>query len=225
MLTERLNCIIGYVNSEISADIGTDHAYAATELIRLGKAKKVIASDVREGPLNAARDNIKKNGMENEIETRLGSGLSVLKPYEADTAIVAGMGGELICEIIKNDIDTARSMNLILQPMNSQYETRRFLIENGFTIFNEDIVCEGNRVYNVLIVKNGQMKPFETDIEYHIPQYLKKHPLFGALYNKKKREFLKIINGLEKAEICDREKLDYYKKSLKCLEELKNGKS
>lgn len=224
MLTERLNCIIGYVNSEISADIGTDHAYAATELIRQGRAKKVIAADVREGPLNAARDNIKKHNMEAQIETRLGSGLSVLKPYEADTAIIAGMGGELICQIIKDDIDTARTMKLILQPMNSQYETRRFLLENGFRIVCEDIVCEGNRVYNVLIAEDGHMTPFKTDIEFHVPGYLKEHPLFEKLFNKKKREFVKIINGLEKAEICDSEKLVYYRKSLKELEEIKNGK-
>ena len=224
MLTARLNCIIGYVNSQVSADIGTDHAYAATELIRLGKAKSVIASDVREGPLCAAKENIKKNGMEKYIQTRLGSGLSVLKPYEADTAIIAGMGGELICEIIKSDIDTARTMKLILQPMNSQYETRKFLIENDFKIVCEDIVCEGNRTYNIIIAENGKMLPFEKDIEYHIPQYLKSHPLFDALFNKKKREFVKIINGLEKADTCDMQKLEYYKKSLISLEEMKYDK-
>ena len=104
MLTVRLDCIIGYVNSNVVADIGTDHAYVATELIKTNRAKRVIATDVNQGPLNAAIENIKKNNMENVIETRLGSGLSVLKKGEADTIIIAGMGGELICEIIKKDM-------------------------------------------------------------------------------------------------------------------------
>lgn len=223
MLTARLNCLLNYVNSEVAADIGTDHAYAATEIIRLGRAKRVIAADVREGPLNAARDNIKKNGMEKTIEARLGSGLSVLKPGEADTAIIAGMGGELICEIIKDDIELARTLRLILQPMNAQYELRRFLIENDFTIENEDIECEGERVYNILIVRNGRQEPFAADIEYHVPRYLKSNAKFDALFNKKKREFSKIIKGLENSKNTDTKKLEYYKKSLQGLKEIKNG--
>ena len=215
MLTDRLNCIINYVNCEVAADIGTDHAYVSTELIRLGRVKRVIASDVRQGPLDAAIANIKKNGMENEIETRLGSGLSVLKPYEADECIIAGMGGELICEILKADTETAHSMKLLLQPMNAQYEVRKYLIENRFVILEEDIVCEGERVYNVIIAKSGEGEPFGKEIDWHIPPYLKEHPLYEKLLNKKKREFTKIVKGLEESKNCDIKKLTYYSELLK----------
>lgn len=221
MLTDRLNCIINYVNTNTAADIGTDHGYVATELIRQGRAKKVIAADIRQGPLNAAIENINKYGMENEIEVRLGSGLSVIKPYEADIAVIAGMGGELIAEIISSEIETARSMDLYLQPMNSQYELRHYLVENNFKITAEDIVCEGERVYNILIVKNGHQEKFEKDLYYHIPLYLKTHPQFDMLFNKKKREFTKIVKGLENSNKSDMEKLEYYKKLLEEMEELK----
>lgn len=223
MLTTRLNRIINYVNSEVAADIGTDHGYVATELIKKGRAKRVIASDVRKGPLDAAIENIKKNKMEDVIEARLGSGLSVLNKNEADTAVIAGMGGELICQIIKDDIEIAKNIKLVLQPMNSQYELRKFLIENGFEIKSEDIECEGERVYNILIVEKGEMKPFTKDIYYHVPKYLKENKKFDMLYNKKKREFLKIIKGLENSNNCDFNKLNYYKNSLKELEEMKNN--
>ncbi len=222
MLTTRLNRIINYVNSTVAADIGTDHGYVATELIKKGRAKRVIASDVRQGPLDAAIENIKKNKMEDVIETRLGSGLSVLSIKEADTAVIAGMGGELICQIIKDDIEIAREMKLVLQPMNSQYELRKFLIENGFIIKEEDIECEGERVYNIIIVEKGCQKPFEKDIYYHVPKYLKENEKFDMLFNKKKREFNKIIKGLTNSNNCDYEKLNYYKKSLLDLEGLKN---
>lgn len=223
MLTERLNCIINYVNCERAADIGTDHAYVATELIRLGRAKHVIAADIRQGPLNAAIENIKKHKMENEIETRLGSGLSVLKPYEVETCVIAGMGGELICEILNADISTARSMKLVLQPMNAQYEVRKYLIENNFRIEKEDIVCEGERVYNVLIVNDGKQEPFLKETDYHIPPYLEDNPLYNKLYNKKKREFTKIVKGLENSKSCDTLKLTYYREMLLEMEN-KNGK-
>ncbi len=222
MLTTRLNCIINYVNSTVAADIGTDHGYVATELIKTGRAKQVIASDVRQGPLDAAIENIKKNKMEDVIEARLGSGLSVLNLGEVDTAVIAGMGGELICQIIKDDIEIAREMKLVLQPMNSQYELRKFLIENGFIIKMEDIECEGERVYNILLVEKGEMKPFTKDIYYHIPEYLKENKKFDMLFNKKKREFVKIIKGLENSKNCDYDKLNYYKESLLELEGMKS---
>ena len=223
MLTPRLNCIINYVNSAVAADIGTDHAYIPIELIRSGRAKRVIASDVKKGPLEIAEGNIKKYGLSDKIETRLGSGISVLDRGEADTVIIAGMGGELICEILKADLDKARESKLIIQPMNAQYELRRFLLENGFTIEKEDIENEKHRVYNILIVKNGSQKSFDKDIDYHIPVYLYYHPKFNLLYEKKQREFNKIIAGLEKSENCDTERLNYYRNCIKELEMIKNA--
>ena len=219
MLTERLNCVINYVNSDIVADIGTDHGYVATELIRRKFAKKVIAADVRQGPLNAAIENIKKYGMENAVEARLGSGLSVIEPYEADTAVIAGMGGELIIDIISSDIQTARSMKLILQPMNAQYELRQYLIKNGFIIEKEDIACEGERVYNIIIAATGHMDGFEKEIYYHMPKYLIDNPNFYMLYNKKKREFTKIVKGLLISKDKDEDKLEYYNNMLAEMEE------
>ena len=223
MLTPRLNCIINYVNADTAADIGTDHAYVSIELIRSGRAGRVIASDVRKGPLAAAEGHIKKYGLCNKIETRLGSGLSVLEPREADTIIIAGMGGELIEDIIRADEKVARASTLILQPMNSQYELRKYLINNDFTIEKEDIECEGHRVYNLLVVKNGKQKPFERDIDYHLPVYLYNHEKFGALLEKKQREFIKIIKGLEKSEKCDIIKMDYFEKCRMASEDIKNA--
>lgn len=218
MLTSRLDRIVSYVNSDVCADIGTDHAYASVEIIRQERAKKVIASDVREGPLKAAEGNIKRHRMESVIETRLGGGLSVLRPNEADTAVIAGMGGEMIIKIISEDMDIARNLTLILQPMNAQYELRKFLISEGFTIEHEDIETEGHRVYNILIVKNGTMMPFKSEIEYHLPKYLSDNPKFDALYDKKHREFKKIINGLRLSSDTDCEKLHYYEEMLRQME-------
>ena len=222
MLTPRLNCIINYVKSAVAADIGTDHAYIPIELVRSGRAGRVFASAVKNGPLEIAEGNIRKYGLSDKIETRLGSGISVLDRGEADTIIIAGMGGELICEILKADIDKARESTLIIQPMNAQYELRRFLLENGFTIEKEDIENEKHRVYNILIVKNGAQKPFDRDINYHIPVYLYNHPKFNLLYEKKQREFNKITAGIERSENCDNERLNYYRNCIKEMEMIKN---
>lgn len=222
MLTPRLNCIVSHVNALTAADIGTDHAYVPVELIRSGRAQKVIAADVRKGPLEIAASNISKYGMSDRIETRLGSGISVLNDNEADTVIIAGMGGELICDILNSDKEKARFPLFILQPMNSQYELRKWLFENGFEILGEDIECEGHRVYNIMEVRfTGKVSCFEKDIDYHLPEYLYNHPKFNELLEKKQREFSKIVNGLANSKECDYEKMNYYKECYLRSEEIK----
>ena len=211
-LTPRLRGICDLVMSDNTvADIGCDHAYVAITLIEEKRAKKVIACDIKEGPLKIAQENIKKYEKEAYIKTRLGGGLSPINENEADTIIIAGMGGELIEQIIKENINKAKNIHLILQPMNSQETLRHYLLENGFVIEKEDIKTEGFKVYNILSVKTGTMQPFETEIEYHIPKYLKDHQNYIPLFEKKKREFEKVINGLERSKDVDKEKLQLYK--------------
>lgn len=224
MLTPRLKCIISYVNAGVAADIGTDHAYVPIELVRSGRAGRVIATDVRRGPIEIATGHIEKYGMSDRIETRLGAGLSVLAPGEADTIIIAGMGGELIAEILAANGEIARASKLILQPMNSQYELRRYLVENNYIIEHEDIENEGQRVYDLMLVRSGYMDPFATDIDYHIPPYLSEHPKLGMLIDKKEREFKKIIAGLRASRERDSVRLEYYEERLNELERIKIGK-
>ena len=221
MITARLEFIIKYINGNVVADIGTDHAYVPVKLIKDKRANKVIASDIRQGPVDAALRTVKKYNMEDKIEVRLGEGLSTISKNEADVIIIAGMGGELISSILEENIETARNAQLILQPMNGQYELRKFLIENNFTIEEEDIAIEGFKVYNVLIVKNGEQAPFEKDIYYHLPKYLFGHKNYKKLFEKKKREFTKVVSGLENSKDCDFEKLNLYKSWLKAIEECK----
>ena len=222
MLTPRLKCIISYVKARVAADIGTDHAYVPIELVRSGRAERVIATDVHRGPLDIAAGHIERYGLSDRIETRLGAGLSVLRPGEADTIVVAGMGGELIAEILNSSSEVARASELVLQPMNSQYELRRFLIDNGYTIEREDIENEGQRVYNLMLVRSGHMEPFASDIDYHLPTYLYGHPKLSMLINKKEKEFRKIIAGLRASRECDEQRLRYYEESQKELERIKH---
>lgn len=217
MITPRLEMIIKHVRGKTIADIGTDHAYIPIYLIENSLAGYVIASDINKGPLLIAGDNIKNHNLTEKIETRLGGGLSVLKENEADTIIIAGMGGILISEIIDADIETAKKSNLILQPMNAQYELRKYLLSHGFKITNEDIAVEGFKVYNLIEAASGEQQPFENDFEYHVPHYLTSHKYFKNLYNKKHREFTKVIKGLENSNEPDTEKLNQYKNWLKEL--------
>lgn len=217
MLTPRLELIYQKIIGKKAADIGTDHAYIPIELIKSGRCEKVIASDIKKGPLEIAKKNIKAEGI--HIDVRLGAGLSVLKAGEVEDIIIAGMGGKLICTIIEENMMVAKSARLILQPMNSQFELRKFLIENGFSVVDEDIAVEGFKVYNVLVCTfGGKGIIYNEEIDYHVPSCLKGHKYYKNLLDKKIREFTKIIKGYEKAkQPQDEEKLKLYKEYIQQL--------
>ena len=152
-LSPRLSLCANMVrdNKKI-VDIGTDHAYLPIWLAKAGKVNHAIAADVKEGPLNSAIFNIKKYHVENIVETRLSNGLSKIYPYEVDDIIIAGMGGELIIEIIKYASWIKNGKRLILQPMSRAYDLRKFLIDNSYDVFDEKAVLSDERVYTVLNV-------------------------------------------------------------------------
>ena len=154
-ISKRLETIANYVKPDAAVcDIGTDHGYLAIHLIENGIAKKVIAADIGEKPLKNAEENIKKAGILG-IELRLCDGLSGIKNGEADTFVIAGMGGEVISGILNRGANIAktRGISFILQPTTSPEFLRRFLYENGFEILEETPVFENSKIYSVMLVK------------------------------------------------------------------------
>lgn len=179
-LSKRLLTIAGLVEkNSIVADIGTDHGYVPGYLIENKISKKVIGSDISKGSLEKITDYVKEIGFENQIEIRLGDGLKVIKPYEVDTVIIAGMGGVLIKEILDYDKNVTDSItNFILQPMIGAKELRIYLIQNGFEIIKEELAKEENKYYEIIHAKKGKGY-IEKDIYYEIGEslILEKHPV------------------------------------------------
>lgn len=152
MIDKRLEAIASRVRRGCRlADIGTDHAYLPIYLMQRGICERVIAADINESPLAVAAQNINKANLQDKIALRLGSGLSVLAPDEVDDIVIAGMGGELIANLLA-DAPFIRSSQyrLILQPMSRPEKLREFLLANGFAIENEEIICQGDKLYNVM---------------------------------------------------------------------------
>ena len=98
-LTPRLRTIMEMVPQGVRlADIGTDHALLPVALLRREKIASAIASDIGQGPLESARRTARQFGYEDHVSLRLGPGLTTVQPKEADTIVIAGMGGETIEE-------------------------------------------------------------------------------------------------------------------------------
>ena len=198
MITPRLQKIIDMIDVENISDIGTDHAYIPIRLASLNRIKKCIATDKNKGPLDIARNNVKKHGFGSLIELRLGEGLEPIEKNECELVIIAGMGGKLIGDIIENDLEKAKTFKFLLQPMNAQKELRERLIKNGFKITREELASEGFKVYNIFCCEPGEME-MPKEINLHIPKELENHRLYNMLVSKKLREFEKILKGLENA--------------------------
>ena len=65
-INDRLKTIGDLVSANsFCLDVGCDHAFLCIYLVKKNKGIKAIASDVLEGPLKHARENIKKEGLEN----------------------------------------------------------------------------------------------------------------------------------------------------------------
>jgi tRNA (adenine22-N1)-methyltransferase len=132
------------------ADIGTDHAYLPIYLIKNKISRNVYACDVSDGPLKNAKDNIEKTHTLN-IELRKGDGIAAVKPDEVDTIVIAGMGGDLIIKIISSSAWIRNDKyELILQPMTSVEDLRRYLLNNGFSVVEEKAVRSQGRIYSVI---------------------------------------------------------------------------
>ena len=139
------------------ADVGTDHAYLPVWLRLHGRVVSAIACDLREGPLARARETGRAYGADG-IDFRLGDGLSVVSPEEADTIVIAGMGGENIAAILEQAPWTADGVHrLLLQPMTRAEALRRFLMDHGYTIRRETLVRDRGTLYPVMEAAGGEM--------------------------------------------------------------------
>ena len=152
MLDNRLKMCAEMVSGKgIACDVGTDHAHLAAELVLSGKCRRVIASDIREGPIEAAAKTVEKYGLSDKIELILSDGLKNVPPEGVSDVIIAGMGGETIVGILEVCPWTAdREINLVLQPMTKSEILREWLGANGFEITEERAVEDGGRVYIVI---------------------------------------------------------------------------
>lgn len=197
-LTPRLKMIADLVPvSDTVCDIGTDHGYIAIYLAKKGIAKKVIAADIKQGPLNQAEKNISLFDASDSVETRLSDGFEAIKEKEADCAIIAGMGGETIAEILKNE---KGCKHFVLQMQTAHRELREFLSINGFVIEKEAISREGRKMYTALLCRRGE-KYSLTETEKEIgPILIKEKPtLFQDYVKYRLYEIESILARMEKA--------------------------
>ena len=225
-LSGRLRAIAEMVPyTETVADIGCDHGKLAVWLVQMGRAQRVICGDISIKSLDKARRLAEAEGLSDRISARAGSGLGILAAGEADAAVIAGMGGELIVSILEADRDKAPD-TLVLSCHTSADVLRSWLVENGYCFEDEALVEEKGHFYPIMRLVRGQ-SPALTVVEREFgPVLLKSKPeALRRLVEKRIRKAKDIRGLLEradsplKAELLTEaeDKLTQYEEVLRCL--------
>lgn len=198
-LPARLRAVAGAVPScRVLADIGTDHGYVPAALLLAGRAERAVAADLRPGPLESAKRTARLCGVEDRIDFRLGDGLRVLAPGEADCAVVAGMGGETVAAILAAAPWAREGLTLILQPASRAELLRRWLPENGYAIRAERLAEDRGRLYPILTVSGGAMAPL-TEAEAWGGARLEGDPLRGRYLEERAARLERAAGGLARS--------------------------
>ena len=181
-------------------DVGTDHGYIPVALAQNGYAGKIIASDIRPGPLQAARNSAESAEVEDKIEFLLCDGLDSCEKSAIDTIVIAGMGGENIAGILRAAPWACSGALLLLQPMSRPEELRAALPSLGLLIRAERLVRDAGRLYSILAVSSGVPDALSPG-ELYCGKYslISGDPLFSDMLAEQEKRLETAIQGLERS--------------------------
>ena len=176
-ISNRLLACCDYIHKgDRVADIGCDHGYLGIHLLTNCIASHMIESDVAPGPLESARRNAKKYGVESAMTFCLSDGVKDI-PRDFDTLVCAGMGGDTMVHILsaapwlKN-----KQYRMVLQCQSKTPMLRQYLDENGWRITEEAVLKEGKFLYTVMEVCFEPEHPRLSAGQWYFPPALLENP-------------------------------------------------
>ncbi len=225
-ISKRLQCCAEQVLPGARvADVGCDHGYLGISLLLGGRASFIHATDLRELPLRHALQNALCFGTAQQMRFTCAPGLSAVSPDEVDTIICAGMGGDLIAQILR-DCPWLRSAryHLILQPQSSGNDLRRKLYALGFGMERETLVEDGGFLYTVLCARFGNAVSLTPGQQYCSPQLLQSGSALLPVYLARIFHALTLtVEGLRRAnDPTAAKRLAYYETALREVSEMRD---
>ncbi|MBE5940039.1 MAG: SAM-dependent methyltransferase [Lachnospiraceae bacterium] len=201
-LSERLTAVAGFVTEgNRLADIGTDHGYVPIYLVEQGKIPSAIAMDINKGPLERAKEHIKEYNFTDKIQVRLSDGLEKLEAGEADTVLIAGMGGNLIVRILQNGSKALQNIKeLVLSPHSEIDIVREYLCQNKYEIVEENMVYDSGKYYTVIKAIPCEKEVVYMPEELEYGRYMKygDHKVFSDYVDYENRKLKELIDNLSK---------------------------
>lgn len=221
-LSKRLQYVADFITPGlVLADIGTDHGFIPIYMVLADKSPKAFAMDINEGPLERATEHIQEKGLEGKIETRLSDGLQKLNGNEAESVLIAGMGGSLVIKILDEGKHALEGVKeLVLSPHTEADLVRAYLKTTDFVIEKEGMVIDAGKYYVVIKArrreKNEQGLLYEKEnkapegVEEELYKTLctkygrllleEKNPILKELLTKELGTYNRIYEGLKNNE-------------------------
>lgn len=150
-LDKRLTAIASLVEGGTVADIGCDHGRLSVRLLQDNPARKVYAVDISAPSLEKAIILAETCGVSGRLTALCGDGLTVL-PVTVDTAVIAGVGGKKIQEILSDPRRSDQTKNFVLQPMRNAKELFVWLDTEGYDVISKLQVEDGKK-YDIIKVR------------------------------------------------------------------------
>ncbi len=202
VLSQRMQMVADMVSKgNVLADIGCDHGFVSIYLLEKGICPKVIAMDVNEGPLLRAKEHIMERGLSPYIDVRLSDGMTKLLPREADSILIAGMGGRLVIKILTDCMEKAKALKeIILQPQSELHLVRQFLNDSGFHILEENMTKDNGKFYPAMRVawKPVKEKSLSEVEAWYGPILLKeKNTVLREYLENEKAKYAQIADDIE----------------------------
>lgn len=225
LLSPRLTVILSLIAScNCLADIGSDHGYLVATAVATGVAKRGIAVEINELPFEQTLKTVRQQGLANVIDVRLGDGLKPLSVGEADALCIAGMGGGTIASIVSGGGERLESIQqLVLQPNNDVAQLREYLFNNGFAIVQEELVADGDFIYQVIKAQPGEKPPVysKLELEYGRLNLYNKSDLLIQIIERDINHWQSVLEQLDKAKtenaVAKRQQLEIWLAELRSI--------
>lgn len=196
-ISERLRVIGDLIpDNSFVLDIGCDHALLDIYIVKKNKNIKTIASDINKGPLEIAKENVKKYNLENKITLKQENGLNA---YEngIDTIVLSGLGTTTIIDILNKRKEVLKNIkNLVISSNNDYYKLRKNITKLGFKIKEEKIVLDKNKYYPVILFVPGKEKYNYYELKYGPVLLEKRERVYLDYLNIRKNKLIEIYNSL-----------------------------
>ena len=199
-LSKRMRLVADMVHEKRVVDIGCDHAFVSIYLAQKPDMERVIAMDVKTGPIDIAKANVAAYMLADKIDVRMSDGFAKLTKGEADAAVIAGMGGYLMIDILdagKEHLENG--IRLVLQPQSDIPEVRRYLDSVGYIIEDEDMLIEDGKYYTIMRAvprEENLVEYTEDDYNYGPILLKKKHTVLRKFLEFSREKSLAIVEKL-----------------------------
>jgi len=200
-LSPRLAALLGLITPcRCLADVGSDHCMLLTAAVERGIAERGVAVEINLAPFAESQRAVLAAGLEDKIEVYLGDGLAPLTEGKIDAICIAGMGGGTMARILaRGESKLSGVRQLVLQPNVDAAELRQHLLSRGYAIVEEQLVVDGDYIYQLLRAEPGGRASYsQLELEYGRHNLNRQDPLLNKILSRDLVHWLKVRDELAK---------------------------